>query len=89
MPSETFTLGDLTAIIGDNDSKGTHRAGYNGIWSLTHKTEPTNLCVSTVAVPVARQQLGPQPTWQGELVCRTSHLRCYGSRSVVFSCWQR
>lgn len=32
MPSETFTLGDLTAIIGDNDSKGTHRAGHNGIW---------------------------------------------------------
>src|SRR6188508_2301952 len=49
MPSDTFTLGDLTAIIGDNDSMGTHRAGYNGIWSLTHKTEPTNPFVPSVA----------------------------------------
>jgi hypothetical protein len=49
MPSDTFTLGDLTAIIGDNDAKGEHRAGYNGLWSLTHKTEPTNLFVPTVA----------------------------------------
>jgi hypothetical protein len=49
MPSDTFTLGDLTAIIGDNDAKGEHRAGYNGLWSLTHKTEPTNVFVPTVA----------------------------------------
>src|SRR5437762_7183470 len=49
MPSDTFTLGDLTAVIGDNDAKGEHRAGYNGLWSLTHKTEPTNLFVPTVA----------------------------------------
>jgi hypothetical protein len=49
MPSDTFTLGDITAIIGDNDAKGEHRAGYNGIWSLTHKTEPTNVFVPTVA----------------------------------------
>jgi hypothetical protein len=49
MPSDTFTLGDLTAVIGDNDAKGDHRAGYNGLWSLTHKTEPTNLFVPAVA----------------------------------------
>lgn len=49
MPSDTFTLGDLTAIIGDNDAKGEHRAGYNGLWSLTHKTEPTNVFVPIVA----------------------------------------
>jgi hypothetical protein len=49
MPSDTFTLGDLTAIIGDNDVKGEHRAGYNGLWSLTHKTEPANLFVPIVA----------------------------------------
>jgi hypothetical protein len=49
MPSDTFTLGDLTAVIGDNDAKGDHRAGYNGIWSLTHRTEPTNLFVPSVA----------------------------------------
>jgi hypothetical protein len=49
MPSDTFTVGDLTAVIGDNDAKGEHRAGYNGVWSLTHRTEPTNLFVPTVA----------------------------------------
>src|SRR5215217_7363821 len=43
------TIGDLTAVIGDNDAKGEHRAGYNGLWSLTHKTEPTNVFVPTVA----------------------------------------
>src|SRR5262245_8538474 len=47
--SETFTVGDLTAVIGDNAASGPHRAGYNGIWSLTHKTEPKNLFVPTVA----------------------------------------
>ena len=49
MASDTFTRGDLTAVIGDNDAKGDHRAGYNGIWSLTHRTEPTNLFVPSVA----------------------------------------
>src|SRR5262249_40717268 len=49
MPSDTFSVGDLTAVIGDNDAKGEHRAGYNGLWSLTHRSEPTNLFVPTVA----------------------------------------
>ncbi|MDB5310396.1 MAG: hypothetical protein JWO38_4598 [Gemmataceae bacterium] len=49
MPHDTFTVGDLTAVIGDNDAQGQHRAGYNGLWSLTHKTEPTNLFVPIVA----------------------------------------
>ncbi len=49
MPSDTFTCGDLTAVIGDNDARGDHRAGYNGLWSLTHKTEPTSLFVPSVA----------------------------------------
>jgi hypothetical protein len=49
MPSDTFAVGDLTAIIGDNDAMGEHRAGYNGLWSLTHRTEPTNLVVPIVA----------------------------------------
>src|SRR5438067_11157397 len=49
MPSDTFALGDLTAVIGDNDARGEHRAGYNGLWSLTHKAEPANLFVPTVA----------------------------------------
>ena len=54
MPSDTFTVGDLTAVIGDNDAQGQHRAGYNGLWSLTHRTEPTNLFVPTVAGLVAK-----------------------------------
>lgn len=49
MPSDTFTVGDLTAVVGDNDAKGDHRAGYNGLWSLTHKAEKTNVFVPTVA----------------------------------------
>jgi hypothetical protein len=49
MANDTFTCGDLTAIIGDNEAKDTHRAGYNGLWSLTHKAEKTNVFVPTVA----------------------------------------
>ena len=49
MASDTFSAGDITAIIGDNAAHGTHRAGYNGLWSLTHKAEKTNLFVPTVA----------------------------------------
>jgi hypothetical protein len=49
MAHETFRAGDLTAIIGDNASSGMHRAGYNGLWSLTHRTEAVNLFVPTVA----------------------------------------
>lgn len=49
MAHETFKAGDLTAIIGDNSAAGAHRAGYNGVWSLTHRNEPANLFVPTVA----------------------------------------
>lgn len=49
MASDTFRAGDITAVIGDNAAQGEHRAGYNGVWSLTHKTEPTNLFVPTIA----------------------------------------
>lgn len=49
MAHDTFKAGDLTAIIGDNTAAGEHRAGYNGLWSLTHKTENRNLFVPTVA----------------------------------------
>src|SRR5690349_20321441 len=49
MAHDKFQAGDLTAIIGDNDKDGQHLAGYNGLWSLTHRTEPTNLFVPTVA----------------------------------------
>ncbi len=49
MGHDTFKVGDLTAIIGDNSAAEKHRAGYNGVWSLTHKTERRNLFVPTVA----------------------------------------
>jgi len=49
MTHDTFQAGDLTAVIGENSAHGEHRAGYNGVWSLTHKAEPTNLFVPTVA----------------------------------------
>jgi hypothetical protein len=49
MASETFRAGDLTAIIGDNAASGEHRAGYNGVWSLTHRTESANLFMPSVA----------------------------------------
>jgi hypothetical protein len=49
MAHATFRAGDLTAVIGDNSAAGEHRAGYNGIWGLTHRTEPVNLFVPVVA----------------------------------------
>jgi len=49
MASSKFSVGDLTAVIGDNGAEGDHRSGYNGIWSLTHKTQAQNLFVPAVA----------------------------------------
>src|SRR5438128_6222632 len=49
MAHDTFQAGDLTAIIGDNGAAGQHREGYNGVWSLTHRREATNLFVPAVS----------------------------------------
>jgi hypothetical protein len=49
MAHETFKVGDITAVLGDNSAAGEHRAGYNGLWSLIHRTEPVNFFVPTVA----------------------------------------
>jgi hypothetical protein len=49
MAHDTFQVGDLTTIIGDNSAAGRHRSGYNGLWSLVHRTEPANLFVPEVA----------------------------------------
>jgi hypothetical protein len=49
MAHATLRAGDLTAVVGDNTADGGHRAGYNGLWSLTHRTEPANLFVPSVA----------------------------------------
>ncbi len=49
MAHDTFQVGDLTAVIGDNEAYGEHRAGYNGVHRLTHRSEPATLFVPTVA----------------------------------------
>lgn len=45
MAHATFKVGDLTAVIGDNEAYGEHRAGYNGVHRLTHRAEPETLFV--------------------------------------------
>jgi hypothetical protein len=47
MAHETFQVGDLTAVIGDNESYEGHRAGYNGVHRLTHRTNPKSLFTVT------------------------------------------
>ena len=49
MAHDTFQVGDLTAVIGDNQAYGKHAAGYNGVHRLTHRSEPTTLFVPAVA----------------------------------------
>ena len=49
MAQETIRVGDLTAVIGDNEAAGPHRAGYNGIHRLTHRTEAETLLVPSFA----------------------------------------
>src|SRR5207253_3467116 len=49
MAQATLRTGDLTAIVGDNGAEMQHRTGYNGLWSLTHREEATNLFVPAVA----------------------------------------
>jgi hypothetical protein len=45
MACDTFSVGDLTAVIGDNGAHGDHRAGYNGVFSLTSRHEDETLFV--------------------------------------------
>src|SRR5437762_13606249 len=49
MSHATFRVGDLTAVIGDNEADGEHRAGYNGVWSLTHRSGMRSLFVPAYA----------------------------------------
>jgi hypothetical protein len=49
MAHETFQMGDLTAVIGDNQAHDQHKAGYNGVHQLIHKNEPNSLFVPSVA----------------------------------------
>jgi len=49
MAHDTFQVGNLTAVIGDNEAHDHHAAGYNGIHQLVHGDEPTSLFVPRVA----------------------------------------
>lgn len=49
MARETFQVGDLTAVIGDNEAADGQRAGYNGIHSLVHKSDPTSIFVPGIS----------------------------------------
>jgi hypothetical protein len=49
MAHDTLRAGDLTAVIGDNEAHGDHRAGLNGVHSLIHRTEPISLFVPASA----------------------------------------
>jgi hypothetical protein len=45
----TIAAGDLTAVVGDNSANGEHRAGYNGLWSLRHRSHTRSLFVPAIA----------------------------------------
>ena len=47
MAHETFQVGDLTAVIGDNQAYPGHPQGYNGVHRLTHRTNPSSLFTVT------------------------------------------
>ena len=49
MAHDTFSVGDLTAVIGDNAVHEGHRAGYNGLWSLRHKQSTRSVFVPGIA----------------------------------------
>ncbi len=49
MAHDTFQVGDLAAVIGDNAAHEKHRAGYNGLWSLRHRTCKRSLFVPGIA----------------------------------------
>lgn len=53
MAHGTLTTEELCVVIGDNDAgtaeHSVHRAGYNGVWSLTSTHAPANCFVPSVA----------------------------------------
>ncbi len=49
MAKQTISVGDLTATLVDNAGHGEHRAGYNGIASLRHRTSTRSLFVEKYA----------------------------------------
>jgi len=49
MSRVVLRAGDLTATVGDNGSEGRHRAGYNGVWELRHRSCERSLFVPEYA----------------------------------------
>ena len=49
MAYSTLTTTDLRAVIGDNGAHDVHRAGYNGVWSLEHRSLSRNVFVPAFA----------------------------------------
>lgn len=47
--SVTLESGDLEVVIGDNSAADSHRAGYNGVWSLKHRLADRSLFVPGIA----------------------------------------
>lgn len=49
MGHATFEVGDLSAVIGDNAAHEKHRVGYNGLWSLRHRSSTRSIFVPGIA----------------------------------------
>ena len=49
MGHATFKVGEIAAVIGDNAAAGEHRAGYNGVWDLRHKSSTRSVFVPNYA----------------------------------------
>ncbi|HAH99278.1 MAG TPA: hypothetical protein DCO70_08065, partial [Verrucomicrobiales bacterium] len=49
MEYASFKVGDITAIIGNNTEQDDHRAGYNGVWDLRHRSSTRNIFVPAYA----------------------------------------
>jgi len=49
MAHDTFRVGDLEAVVGDNEAYGDRRPGYNGLHRLTHRTSSRTIFVPRYA----------------------------------------
>ena len=56
MHSATLRAGDLTVVIGDDSDHGAGKAGYEGIWSLTHTQRDVNVFRPIYAGVIAHRQ---------------------------------
>ena len=52
----TIEVGDLKVIVGDDTDHGAGKAGYEGIWHLSHTQRPGNIYVDKYAGLIAHRQ---------------------------------